>query len=91
MKAAAVLALLLLSGCATIVTRCTEASYGDELYPATQMDLEGAAYLCEDQRHGGDEFHWLAVLPVLDMPFSLVSDTVLLPVDLAVMGCRACK
>lgn len=91
MKAVMAAALLLLSGCATAVMRGTEGSYGETLYPATQMDLEGAAYLCEDRRHGGDEFHWLAVLPVLDMPFSLVSDTVLLPVDLAVMGCRACK
>lgn len=90
MKAALAL-LLFCSGCATLVTRVVDPEYGDQVYPATRIDLCGFAYLLEDQKKGGDEYHCLAVLPAVDLPFSLVTDTVLLPVDLAVMGWKARK
>lgn len=81
-----VLALLLLSGCATVMTRCISVEYGAPLYPATRLDMTGLAYFTDPTYNGGEERYWLAALPVLDTVPSLLTDTVLLPVDLIVMA-----
>ena len=78
--------LMLSSGCATMESR-TEAppelwtDAPPKLYPATRMDLSAFRQPFEDY----DFPKWVAcaLLPVaiLDLPFSLVSDTLLFPHD----------
>lgn len=86
MKLLALAALLLLSGCATVMTRCISLEYGTPLYPATRLDLTGLAYFTDPAYNGGEERHWLAAAPVLDLVPSLLTDTILLPVDLVFMA-----
>ena len=75
-------------GCASMIVRVVDPEFGDQVYPATCLDAAGVAYLTDDLYNKGDEWHGLVLLPLIDLPFSLVTDTVLLPVDLACMACK---
>lgn len=72
-----VLLVSLLSGCATYQTRLADdRGSSPQYYPATKADWEAITYLCEW------EFGFLIALPVcLDLPPSIVCDTVCLPAD----------
>lgn len=85
--AALLCAMVLLQGCATAITRTCD-GFGDQVYPATRLDVLGVAYLMDDCNKGGDEMHWLVVVPVVDIVPSLITDTVLLPIDLVVMAVK---
>lgn len=62
-----VAASLLLSGCGSIISRTVPGQgHGHQYYPGVQWDMRG----------GG-----LSFLTVLDLPLSLIMDTLLLPVD----------
>lgn len=77
---------LLCSSCSTLGVRSDSASYG-EFYPATKNDIT----IMNGQRPGSN---WLVpsgtvtFFTVLDIPFSVLTDTVFLPIDLAVMAVR---
>ncbi|WP_200529690.1 YceK/YidQ family lipoprotein [Klebsiella pneumoniae] len=58
---------LLLSGCGSIISRTVPGQgHGNQYYPGVQWDVRDSAW-----RH----------LTILDLPFSLVFDTLLLPLD----------
>nr|WP_205298164.1 YceK/YidQ family lipoprotein [Pantoea formicae] len=60
-------AILLLSGCGSIISRTIPGQgHGSQYYPGVQWDVR--------------EGPW-RVLTILDLPLSLVMDTLLLPVD----------
>ncbi|WP_436875907.1 YceK/YidQ family lipoprotein [Siccibacter turicensis] len=59
----------LLSGCGSIVSRTIPGQgKGNQYYPGVQWDVRDSAW-------------WYVT--ILDLPFSLVFDTLLLPVDIA--------
>lgn len=65
---ALVLAACLLSGCGSIISRTVPGQgHGNQYYPGVQWDVRDSA--------------WRYVM-VLDLPFSLVFDTLLLPIDM---------
>lgn len=58
---------LLLSGCGSIISRTVPGQgHGNQYYPGVQWDVRDSA--------------WRS-LTILDLPFSLVFDTLLLPLD----------
>ncbi|EKK1838993.1 YceK/YidQ family lipoprotein [Klebsiella variicola] len=58
---------LLLSGCGSIISRTVPGQgHGNQYYPGVQWDVRDSAW---------------RYLTVLDLPFSLVFDTLLLPLD----------
>jgi uncharacterized protein YceK len=58
---------LLLSGCGSIISRAVPGQgHGNQYYPGVQWDVRDGAW---------------RVLTILDLPLSLVVDTLLLPVD----------
>lgn len=60
-------AILLLSGCGSIISRTVPGQgQGNQYYPGVQWDVRDGAW---------------RVLTILDLPLSLVMDTLLLPVD----------
>lgn len=60
-------AILLLSGCGSIISRTVPGQgHGNQYYPGVQWDVRDGAW---------------RVLTILDLPLSLVMDTLLLPVD----------
>lgn len=78
------LGLALSSGCATAITRFGATAPYDHFYVATRMD--GTMY--REAWHGSDLFHGgpvsfllLAPLITIDLPVSLVADTLCLPLD----------
>ncbi|UYU33270.1 YceK/YidQ family lipoprotein [Siccibacter colletis] len=70
MKAVAmVLIACLLSGCGSIISRTIPGQgKGNQYYPGVQWDVRDSAW---------------RYVTILDLPFSLVFDTLLLPVDIA--------
>ncbi|WP_312816328.1 YceK/YidQ family lipoprotein [Atlantibacter subterraneus] len=62
-----ILAALLLSGCGSIISRTIPGQgHGNQYYPGVQWDVRYSAW---------------RYVTVLDLPFSLVFDTLLLPID----------
>jgi uncharacterized protein YceK len=62
-----VAAVLCLSGCGSIISRTvTGQGHGNQYYPGVQWDVRDSGW---------------RVLTILDLPLSLVMDTLLLPVD----------
>ncbi|ERK07028.1 MAG: YceK/YidQ family lipoprotein [Pantoea sp.] len=60
-------AILLLSGCGSIISRTVPGQgHGNQYYPGVQWDVRDGAW---------------RMLTILDLPLSLVMDTLLLPVD----------
>ncbi|WP_425270652.1 YceK/YidQ family lipoprotein [Pantoea wallisii] len=60
-------AMLLLSGCGSIISRTLPGQgHGNQYYPGVQWDVRDGPW---------------RVLTILDLPLSLVMDTLLLPVD----------
>ena len=57
---------LLLSGCSIISRAIARAGHGNQYYPGVQWDVRDSAW---------------RYLTILDLPFSLVFDTLLLPLD----------
>jgi uncharacterized protein YceK len=58
---------LLLSGCGSIISRTIPGQgHGNQYYPGVQWDVRDSAW---------------RYLTILDLPFSLVFDTLLLPID----------
>ena len=58
---------LLLSGCGSIISRTVPGQgHGNQYYPGVQWDVRDSAW---------------RYLTILDLPFSLVFDTLLLPLD----------
>ena len=84
---ASIIALLIvahLTGCATVATRSGRKPL--EIYPATKMDASylSASVTDGEVYHGtmrGWERPLFLVGSVADLPFSLVIDTILVPVD----------
>lgn len=61
------LSVLLLSGCGSIISRTVPGQgHGNQYYPGVQWDVRDSAW---------------RVLTIIDLPLSLVLDTLLLPVD----------
>lgn len=61
------LAVLCLSGCGSIISRTVPGQgHGNQYYPGVQWDVRDSGW---------------RVLTILDLPLSLVLDTLLLPVD----------
>ena len=62
-----------LSSCATIYTRSNDTPYNDDIYRATQQDAEWV----------NDEAMNMfgRIIMLADFPFSIVSDTIMLPFD----------
>ncbi len=61
------LAVICLSGCGSIISRTVPGQgHGNQYYPGVQWDVRDGAW---------------RVLTILDLPLSLVVDTLLLPVD----------
>ena len=57
----------LLSGCGSIISRTTPGQgHGNQYYPGVQWDVRDSAW---------------RYVTILDLPFSLVFDTLLLPID----------
>ena len=89
------LAIFLNSGCATIVKRSPDVGAQPRgLYPATRADITGTIRYCSGQMHfiwspnvGGpkpniiQKILW-ATFATIDLPISLVTDTICLPWDL---------
>ncbi|NCC49876.1 MAG: YceK/YidQ family lipoprotein [Spartobacteria bacterium] len=81
---------ILVTGCATVIVRSSPHEIAPGPYPATRFDLAFTKeYVSRDTRNAwtGDSVRFrdragVLTLCVLDIPFSLVTDTVLLPVDL---------
>ena len=79
-----ILLCLCLSGCGTVLMREYPSLRADEFpyYPATCYDVsniaEGGAFYTTDRVIG-----WLVIVPihVIDLPISLVTDTLLFPAD----------
>ena len=71
-----------LNGCATIRTAPNLASYGSpKVYSGTRLDYNAAA----GNREGLEKFKAEAPkYPLIDIPFSAILDTVLLPMTLSV-------
>ena len=62
-----ILAAMLLSGCGSIISRTIPVQgHGNQYYPGVQWDVRDSAW---------------RYVTVLDLPFSLVFDTLLLPID----------
>lgn len=62
------IATLTLCGCGSIISRTVPGQgHGNQYYPGVQWDVRDSAW------------RWLTIL---DLPFSLVFDTLLLPVDI---------
>lgn len=62
------IATLLLCGCGSIISRTVPGQgHGNQYYPGVQWDVRDSAW------------RWLTIL---DLPFSLVFDTLLLPIDI---------
>ena len=94
---AAVAAIGMITGCGTIGGRqypSLRAEAGSTYYPATQLDAYmirmGSAGIFSsdtdrDTGHIPSRLHSLAMIPlsILDLPISLITDTVLLPADFA--------
>ena len=60
-------AILLLTGCGSIISRTVPGQgHGNQYYPGVQWDVRDGPW---------------RVLTILDLPLSLVMDTLLLPVD----------
>jgi uncharacterized protein YceK len=60
-------AIMLLSGCGSIISRTVPGQgHGNQYYPGVQWDVRDGAW---------------RMLTILDLPLSLVMDTLLLPVD----------
>lgn len=60
-------AILLLTGCGSIISRTVPGQgHGNQYYPGVQWDVRDGTW---------------RVLTILDLPLSLVMDTLLLPVD----------
>lgn len=70
------------TGCATYGVRFDDSTQPTKRpYPATRVDCETVSFLCTEF-----DFGFFISLPVIvDLPFSLVSDTVCLPYDLITM------
>ena len=68
MKFVLVIAMtLLLSGCGSVISRTIPCQgHGNQYYPGVQWDLRDSAW------------RWLTII---DLPFSLIFDTLLLPID----------
>ena len=68
MKFVLVIAMtLLLSGCGSVISRTIPGQgHGNHYYPGVQWDLRDSAW------------RWLTII---DLPFSLIFDTLLLPID----------
>lgn len=61
------LSVLLLSGCGSIISRTVPGQgHGNQYYPGVQWDVRDSSW---------------RVLTIIDLPLSLVLDTLLLPVD----------
>ena len=78
---------LLLSGCGTIAARTSKANEG--LYPATSIDglciVTGGGNWDNDHPSLTSKLlGWIILTPCwsIDLPFSVVSDTILLPLDI---------
>ena len=94
---ACIITVMLMSGCATVVMRTSlSGSEPKGLYPATRADVTGTMNYCQNQldptgfaRGAGpthhpnvvEKFLWV-VFATIDLPISLVTDTVCLPFDL---------
>lgn len=76
-----VIGLLIFSGCAFTHDRIEKQKYG-HIFTATRGNIE---VISNDSKEipGGVKF-----VNVVDIPFSIVTDVVLLPIDLAVMAGR---
>ncbi len=85
---AAAVAVVLLSGCMTMSTRSADLDHGESMpryvYPGTQVDLALLAHPLDNYPRPGAEIFSLVFfgLALVDFPFSLVADTLLLPYDL---------
>ncbi|AIR01881.1 YceK/YidQ family lipoprotein [Pluralibacter gergoviae] len=65
--AAVVLIAILLSGCGSVISRTVPGQgHGNQYFPGVKWDVRDGAW------------RWLTIL---DLPFSLVFDTLLLPID----------
>lgn len=65
--AAVVLIAILLSGCGSVISRTVPGQgHGNQYFPGVKWDVRDCAW------------RWLTIL---DLPFSLVFDTLLLPID----------
>lgn len=81
----AVCMISIVQGCATAVVRSSERAVRySGYYPATRADVRTLSGMFDEPEVGNwmqglDK--WLAPLLVLDIPISLITDTVLLPLD----------
>jgi uncharacterized protein YceK len=85
--AAVVMATLALAGCGTIAARTSGAN--ERIYPATSIDAlcirtGGGNWENDNPSLSSQIVGWGIMTPfwILDFPFSLVSDTVMLPFDI---------
>ncbi len=79
-----IIALSVTSGCATVRTMPALGTYGSpQVYSGARLDLRAL----NDDRTGLDEFKVKPPAhPGIDLPFSMVLDTILLPVVLPVVA-----
>lgn len=82
--------LLMSSGCATFDVRKEPRPYQPPLYPAVAWDCEGLEMFTTEGTTA--EAAWAIFLfGVCDLPFSLVTDTLCLPLDLVCWCCQEKK
>src|SRR5436190_676186 len=85
--------LLFMSGCATVFMRLQSNSHPEQVFPATTFDagffwdaaVKGEplfARLNSDQKNGPVARLAYGVGSIIDLPFSIAFDTLLLPLDL---------
>jgi uncharacterized protein YceK len=82
------LCLLALTGCSTLMVRdpgsdCERRNLPRMLYPATQGDFRSIRFIATEtfSEHPLSAIMWSTVC-IIDVPFSLISDTIFLPHDL---------
>ena len=72
------------SGCASVINRTfLYSDYQGKVYPGVRTDLKCICRPFDHTRHNKDAGQYLLapLIGILDMPFSFVFDTLLLPVD----------
>ena len=76
-----IIALMYVTGCAAYDVRIEDHEEGafKQLYPATSLEAETALYLCSEWQFG-----FIYAIPLmLDLPFSILTDTLCFPCDVA--------
>ncbi len=75
-----ILTIIVMSGCSSVHIRGGDTPHGNKVFPATQTDFRILG-----ERNNivlGNEFKYIFIL---DIPFSLLTDILLLPYDVMIM------